>query len=162
VATIPALVSEEQFDQVQAQLAENQQTAARHTTVHTSLVRALVSGGQCHLACTGRSRRPDCPDDPSYVYSGKLPPVRSRLAEKRPARYTPARQLDALVWEDLCDVLTRPARLTQALEQAQLGAWLPQHLQARRAQLRQRQSRVRNQGERLTDASRNQVLSLQE
>lgn len=147
------------FDQVQAQLAENHQTATRHTTVKTSLVRALVRCGQRHLACTGRSLRPDYP---AYVCHGKLPPVRSRLAEKCPARYTPARQLEALVWEDLGDVLTPPASLTQALQQAQAGAWAPHHLQARRAQLRQRQSRVRNQGERLTDASRNQVMPLQE
>src|SRR5260370_36459537 len=69
VATIPALVSEEQFDQVQAKLAENQQTAARHTTVNTYLLRALVSCGQCHLACTGRSLRPDYP---YYVCTGQL------------------------------------------------------------------------------------------
>jgi site-specific DNA recombinase len=159
VATIPALVSEEQFDQVQAKLAENQQTAARHNTVNTYLLRALVSCGQCHLACTGRSLRPDYP---YYVCNGKLPPVRSRLAEKCPARFTPARQLDALVWEDLCAVLTHPASLTQALEQAQAGAWLPQHLQTRRAQLRQSQARVRNQVERLTDAYLNQVVPLEE
>jgi site-specific DNA recombinase len=88
VATIPALVSEEQFDQVQAKLAENQQTAARHNTVNTYLLRALVSCGQCHLACTGRSLRPEYP---YYVCNGKRPPVRSRLAEKCPARFTPAR-----------------------------------------------------------------------
>ncbi len=159
VATLPALVSEEQFDQVHAQLAEHQQTAARHTTVTTSLLRALVSGGQCPLACTGRSLRPEYP---YYVCTGTLPPVRSRLAAQCPARFTPARQWDALVWEDLCDVLTHPARLTQALEQAQAGAWVPQHLRARRAQLRQRQSRVRTQVERLTDAYRNQVMPLEE
>jgi site-specific DNA recombinase len=73
-----------------------------------------------------------------------------------------ARQLDALVWEDLCDVLRHPASLTQALEQAQAGAWLPHHLPVRRAQLQQSQSRVRNQVERLTDAYLNQVMPLQE
>src|SRR5262249_20681357 len=40
--------------------------------------------------------------------------------------------------------------------------WLPQHLQARRTQLRQSQARVRNQVERLTDAYLTQVLSLEE
>src|SRR5215467_1407087 len=159
VATIPALVSEEQFDQVQAKLAENQRAAARHNSVNTYLLRALVSCGHCQLACTGRSLRPDYP---YYVCNGKLPAVRSRRREKCPARYTPARQLDALVWQDLCDVLTHPASLAQALEQAQAGAWLPQHLHARRTQLRKGQARVRNQVERLTDAYLNQVMPLQE
>jgi site-specific DNA recombinase len=159
VATIPALVSEEQFAHVQAKLAQNQQAAARHNTVHTYLLRALVSCGHCQLACTGRSLRPDYP---YYVCNGKLPPVRSRRREKCPARYIPARQLDALVWQDLCDVLTHPASLTQALAQAQAGAWLPQHLHARRTQLRKGQARVRNQVERLTDAYLNQVMPLEE
>jgi site-specific DNA recombinase len=83
VATIPALVSEEQFDQVQAKLAQNQQTASRHNTVNTYLLRALVSCGKCHLACMGRSLPPD---NRYYVCNGKLPPVRSRLPEKSPAR----------------------------------------------------------------------------
>jgi site-specific DNA recombinase len=159
VATIPALVSEEQFAQVQAKLAQNQQAAARHNTVNTYLLRALVSCGHCQLACTGRSLRPDYP---YYVCNGKLPAVRSRRRERCPARYVPACQLDALVWQDLCDVLTHPASLTQALAQAQAGAWLPQHLQARRTQLRKGQARVRNQVERLTDAYLNQVMALEE
>src|SRR5262249_38597447 len=52
VATIPALVSEEEFAQVQAKLAHNQRQAARHNTVHTYLLRALVSCGRCRQACT--------------------------------------------------------------------------------------------------------------
>jgi hypothetical protein len=43
----------------------------------------------------------------------------------RPARVS-AQALDALVWQDLCDVLTHPDSLAQALERAQAGAWLPQ------------------------------------
>jgi site-specific DNA recombinase len=58
VATIPALVSEEHFDQVQAKLAQNQQQAARHNTVQTYLLRALGSCGQCRQASTGRDAAP--------------------------------------------------------------------------------------------------------
>ena len=47
MAAIPALVSQEPVDQVQAKLSLNRQQAARHTTVHTTvhtyLLRALVS-----------------------------------------------------------------------------------------------------------------------
>jgi site-specific DNA recombinase len=167
VATIPALVSEEPFDQVQAKLAQNQQPAARHNTVHTywlrALVscglRALVSCGHCRQACTGRSASPGYP---YYVCNGKLPPLRSSRTEQCPARFTPAHQLDALVWQDLCALLRHPARITQALEQAQGGQWLPQQLQARRAQLQRAPARLHSQGERLTDASLNQVMPLEE
>src|SRR5262249_56164948 len=73
VATIPALVSEEHFDQVQAKLAENQQTAARHPTVTTSLLRrALVRCGPCQLACTRPSPRAE---DPSPLCNRHLPPL---------------------------------------------------------------------------------------
>jgi site-specific DNA recombinase len=55
VANVPAIVSHEQFDHVQAKLAHNQVAARRHNTVHTSLLRALVSCGVCRLACTART-----------------------------------------------------------------------------------------------------------
>src|SRR5262249_50603142 len=53
VATIPALVSHDLFDQVQAKLSLNRQQAARHNTLHTDLLRALVSCGHCRQACSG-------------------------------------------------------------------------------------------------------------
>ena len=51
VATIPALVSQEQFDQVQAKLAHNRQFARRNNTAQDYLLRALVSCGECRLSC---------------------------------------------------------------------------------------------------------------
>jgi site-specific DNA recombinase len=59
VATIPALVTQEQFDAVQAKLAQNQQFAARHNTAHDYLLRGLVSCGLCRLGCMGRTSPPD-------------------------------------------------------------------------------------------------------
>jgi site-specific DNA recombinase len=55
VASVPAIVSQELFDQVQAKLAHNQVGARRHNTTHTYLLRTLVSCGACRLACTGRT-----------------------------------------------------------------------------------------------------------
>ena len=52
---VPALVSEEVFAQVQAKLAANQRTAARHNTRHAYLLRALVSCGRCRLSCAART-----------------------------------------------------------------------------------------------------------
>jgi site-specific DNA recombinase len=61
VATIPALVSEELFEQVQAKRAQHQHTAARQNTVHTYVLRALLRCGHCRQACTGRSAHRDSP-----------------------------------------------------------------------------------------------------
>jgi site-specific DNA recombinase len=55
VTQVPAILKQEHFDQVQARLAHNQRFARRNKTTPASLLRALVSGGRCHLACTGRS-----------------------------------------------------------------------------------------------------------
>jgi len=113
VTQVPAIVSQEQFDLVQAKLAHNQQFARRNNTTHDYLLRALVSCGVCHLACTGRS------DRGRYAYytcRGKSSAVISSRDEKCPSRFIPAGQLDELVWQDLCEVLTHPEMIAAALQ----------------------------------------------
>jgi site-specific DNA recombinase len=73
------------------------------------------------------------------------------MGDVPPAR-VPAQALDELVWRDLCDVLTHPESIAQALEQARAGAWLPQELQARRTQLQQGIQHLERQVERVGDA----------
>ena len=128
VATIPSIVSQEIFDRVQAKLAQNQQFARRNNTAQDYLLRALVSCGVCRLGCTGRG----APRYTYYVCNGKAPPAQSCRDERCPARLIPARQLDELVWRDLCEVMTHPETIAQALERSHGGHWLPQELQARR------------------------------
>jgi len=128
LGTVPALVSQELFDLVQAKLARNQQFARRNAKAEAYLLRALVSCGVCRLACTGRMMHP------GYEYywcNGKRPALPPHLTQKCPARYIPVRQLDELVWQDLCQVLLHPEQLTQALQRVRRGHWLPQELQAR-------------------------------
>ncbi len=60
----------------------------------------------------------------------------TRREEKCPARTIPVEQLDELVWQDVCLVLTHPQQIAEALAQALGGHWLPQALQARRENLR--------------------------
>ena len=162
MAPIPRLVSQEQFDQVQAKRAHNRQFARRHNTAHRSLLRALVSGGdcgECRLACTGRSAHPGYD---YYLCRGKAHPIQSGRAHKCPARYIPAHQLDEVVWQDLCDVLLHPDSIAQALERAYGGHWAPQELQARREQLRRASASVTGQIERLTQAYLTAVMPLTE
>ncbi len=113
VAPIPAIVSQEHFDLVQAKLAHNQQFASRNNSTHPYLLRALVSCGACHLACTGRSDNKH-----GYAYStcrGKSHAIVSCRDEKCRSRFIPADQLDALVWQDVCEVLMHPELIVMAL-----------------------------------------------
>jgi site-specific DNA recombinase len=160
VATIPALVDPERFAQVQAKLARNQQFARRHNTAHAYLLRALVSCGQCRTACFGRSdtRR----EHTYYVCRGKGPAVAAHRDDHCTARYIPVRQLDDLVWQDLCVLLTHPESMTHALARAQGGHWSSQEVQARREVLRKGQVSLDQQLERLTEAYLGGVMPLAE
>jgi site-specific DNA recombinase len=160
VTTIPAIVSPDVFDRVQATLAENRRLARRHTSTGQYLLRALVSCGVCGYACTGRQEKPRyayatppicvpgrpprdrggriCPNLPKSLGEhcpARYIPARYIPARYIPARYIPVRALDELVWRDLCAVLTHPESIAHALHRSQAGTWLPQDLQARRAQL---------------------------
>ena len=158
VAEIPMVVSQEQFDRVQAKLATNQSFASRHNTVHPYLLRALVSCGVCQRACFARTVAGQ--NYGYYVCSGKGSAVQDRGPEKCPSRFIPARQLDELVWQDLCDLLTHPAMIAQAMERAQGESWLPQELQARLEVLRRGKASLEQQLSRLTEAYLSDVIPL--
>ena len=86
----------------------------------------------------------------------------SHRALRCAARYIPAKQLDELVWQDLCALLREPAPLAAAVARAHGGAWLPQELLARRETLRRGQAHLRQQIERLTDAYLRAIIPLDE
>ena len=159
VAAIPAIVTQAQFDAVQAKLALNQSFARRNNKAHTYLLRALVSCGVCQSSCIARTvhARYDY-----YTCRAKGNPIQTCRDEKCPARYAPAQQLDELVWQDLCDLLQRPASITHALERAHGGHWLPQELQARRENLRKGGVSLEHQLDRLSEAYLQAVIPLAE
>jgi site-specific DNA recombinase len=159
VATIPAIVEHQLFEQAQIKLSHNQSVASRNNTVHQYLLRGLVSCGICELSCTGRQLSPGYH---YYVCTGKTDVIYSRLNERCPARYIPAHQLDELVWKDLCEILIHPEIIATALQRARGGCWLPQELQARRENLRRGQLILQNQLDRLTEAYLNGVIPLPE
>ena len=148
-----------EFEQVQAKLRQNQSFAARNNTAHHYLLRALVSCGHCQLACTARTVHGRYH---YYLCNGKNQPVHSHRDTPCPSRFIPADQLDALVWDDLCNVLTHPELIRHELSRAQGGDWLPQELQARRENLRKGYLSLQNQINRLTDAYLHAVIPLDE
>ncbi|HEX6292896.1 MAG TPA: recombinase family protein [Herpetosiphonaceae bacterium] len=158
VAHIPAIVTQEVFDQVQAKLAQNQRWATRHNTAYEYLLRALVSCGVCQRACMGCARK----HLRYYVCLGKGNPIVVARDTKCRSRYIPAAQLDTLVWQDLCTLLLQPEVIQEALYRAQAGDWLPQEVLARRPGLRNAHAHLSQQVERLTMAYLDQVIPLEE
>jgi len=146
-------------DQAQARLALNQQMARRNNTQHEYLLRGLVSCAQCRLSCFGRSSRSGYS---YYVCRGKTDALRAARSERCRSRYAPAQQLDDLVWQDLCHLMAHPELISQALERAQGGKWLPQQLQARRKTLKQALAQLARQEERLLEAYLAEVIALRE
>jgi site-specific DNA recombinase len=157
--TVPAVITEDQFQLAQAKLAMNQSFARRNNTVEPYLLRALVSCGQCGLSCMARKVQPR---NTYYICTGKWSQVRRRTGTHCPSRFIPARQLDELVWNDLCELVRHPQIIAQALERAHAGHWLPQELQARCANLRRGHVSLQQQLERLTEAYLSGVIPLPE
>lgn len=160
VTQIPAIVSQEQFDRVQVKLVKNKSFASRHNTAHQYLLRALVSCGICQRSCSARTVAGKAYG--YYVCTGKDDPVQGRDPEKCPSRFIPMQQLDELVWQDLCELLTHPEMIAYAMHRAQGETWLPQDLQARRENLRRGQISLEQQLDRLTQAYLNGVIPLVE
>jgi hypothetical protein len=66
------------------------------------------------------------------------------------------------VWRDVCEVLSAPEMIAHAMGRARGGHWLPQEMQARRANLRRGRTALAQQVERLTEAYLAGVLPLAE
>jgi site-specific DNA recombinase len=156
---VPAIISQEMFDQAQARLALNKQLARRNNTEYAYLLRGLVSCGQCQLSCFGRTCSPDYG---YYVCNGRSNFLRAAKNDRCQARYAPAQQLDELAWQDLVELVSHPEQIMQALQRAQTGEWLPQQLQARRQTLNQALAHLARQEERLSEAYLAEVIELAE
>ncbi|WP_232481076.1 zinc ribbon domain-containing protein, partial [Roseomonas sp. KE2513] len=113
----------------------------------------------CGLSCLGRSLSAR---HRYYCCRGKLSPLNSYCETPCPSRFIPAEQVEALVWEDLRQLLTHPEAIRHALERAHGGHWLPQELRARRETLRRGQASVAQQIERLTEVYLAGVVGLEE
>ena len=158
VSTVQAIVTQEQFDRAKEKLSKNKAFASRNNKKHPYLLRALVSCGRCKLACSSRALR----NSRYYVCAGKKRRQRTGRGENCPSRYAPAEQLDDLVWRDLCEVLTHPGCIIDALQRAHGGQWLPQELKARQENLREGRAALKRQLDRLTEAYLGEVIPLAE
>ena len=165
IGEVPEVVGQEQFDLVAQKLSKNKSFARRNNKANEHLLRALVSCGECMLASIAVAKTFGKNNDRKqryYVCSGKFNKAQSAPEEKCSSRYAPAEQLDEIVWKDLCEVLTHPESITDALRRAHGGEWLPQELKARQENLRKGRSALGRQLERLTEAYLGEVIPLAE
>jgi len=145
--SVPGIIDQEIFDAAQSRLEKNKNMARRNNKSHNYLLRSLVSCGQCHLSSTGRSQG-------KYHYykcRGKTDVHRAAKRERCTARYVPSQELDELVWQDLCRIVSESDLITHELERAQTGEWLPQALQAKRNTVRQALASLERQQDRLLE-----------
>jgi site-specific DNA recombinase len=158
VSTVPAIVTQEQFDLVAEKLSHNKSVASRNNKKNTYLLRAPVSCGRCGLACGAQVKD----RYKYYICAGKKERLRTGRGENCTSRYAPAEQLDEVVWLDLCEVLTHPESITEALQRAHGGGWLPQELRVRQGNLREGRAAPKRQLDRLTEAYLGEVIPLAE
>jgi site-specific DNA recombinase len=157
--SVPAIVDQDLFERVQQKLSYNRQASPRNNKSHQYLLRGLVSCGLCRLSATARTVHSKYQ---YYICRGHTKSLQFALEERCTARHTPAKQLDDLVWNDLCEVLTHPDRIKIALERAHGRHWIPQELQARIERLTKAECQIKRQKKRLLDAYLQEIIEIQE
>jgi site-specific DNA recombinase len=154
---VPALISSERCAEAQARLAQNRQWAKRRTEGQY-LLRQLVSCRRCglahHICNHGVYAYAQCRGADTLIQRHRPEPCRAR-------RIATAR-LDALVWTDLCQVVTEPAVLAEAVRRARQGWLSSDERTAQRHDLQRRQAEVTRQIQRLIDAYTAEAVTLEE
>jgi site-specific DNA recombinase len=156
---VPAVVTQEVFDRVQAKLSLNQKLSPRNNKAHQYLLRRMVSCGYCRLSAFGRTLHNKYD---YYVCKGHTDALRAARGERCTSRFIPASQLDELVWQDFCKVVTQPEIIAYTLERAHGGHWAPQELQARIERLGKAMKMLELQQKRLLEAYLVEIIDLGE
>jgi site-specific DNA recombinase len=155
---IPPIIARELFARVQALRPLRQAQSPRNNTQHEYLLRTRVGCAVCGWAFSGRPRGPYA----YYLCNGKRSLVSSGRPWRCPVRSVRADRLDAWVWEDICQVLSTPAIITEALRRASAGELLPTATSARVRQLQHARRTAQRQIERLVEAYTAEALTLDE
>jgi len=160
--TVPAIVSEECYEQAARRFEENRRFSARNTRT-PSVLQGLVACRRCGYALFRAPKRER--GERRYVYyrcAGTQSARKhrgGRVCSNRPVRQD---HLDALVWEHVVRLLSDPALLRQEItrrleEQRQRPA-----ATAQRAQLQRELGRITGAIQRLLVAYEEELLSLDE
>ncbi len=114
---VPALVDEDLFDVVQAQLQENRQRARQRKRGARYLLQGLLVCAQCKYAYYGKpvSRKAAKGKTRDYAYYRCIGTDAYRFGGERICDNMQTRtdMLDQLVWQEVCALLEEPQRLEQ-------------------------------------------------
>ena len=146
---VPALVEEELFAAVQAQLVENGERLRRTHPGHRYLLQGLLVCQQCGYAYVGKSKsHGGRPDRVQYYQCNGA--SQQRLLGQSICRNKMVRMadLDAAVWEDVSALLAEPQRIEQEYQRRLDGKPSNNEFE----QLRQTIAKVKNGIARLIDA----------
>jgi site-specific DNA recombinase len=121
---VPALVSEELFEAVQEQLAENRRRKRQGPSGARHLLQGLVVCACCRYACTGRRiERTVNGKQYRYAYYRCCGADADRFGAERVCRNKPVRTdlLEQAVWEDVTALLRDPQRIAAEYERRLQG-----------------------------------------
>jgi len=154
---VPAVIDAQRFAQAQQRLQRNQHWSMRNTHGEY-LLRRLLSCRWCGLAMNvwnnGRYAYYRCRGMDVLANRGRREPCH--------ARQIPTARIDALVWEDVCQVLSEPAVLQDAVQRFRDGWLSGSEWEAHQRDLRRRQAQIERRIERLVDAYQAEALTLEE
>jgi site-specific DNA recombinase len=155
---VPPIIARELFERVQTLRPLRQAQSRRNNSRHPYLLRALVSCAVCGLAATGRPQGRHA----YYVCNGHQSRVQTGRTQGCAVRAIRADRLDPLIWNDVCDLLSTPEVITEALRRAQAGELVADDTSERLHQLQRAQRKAERQIDRLVDAFTAEVLTLED
>jgi site-specific DNA recombinase len=142
--SVPSLIDDARFTLAQARLQPNQQWATRNTR-GDYLLRRMLSCRWCGLALNvwnnGRYAYYRCKGMDVLAMRGRREPCH--------ARQIPTARIDALVWDDLRQLLSEPAVLLDAVQRFRDGWLNGEERQAHRRDLRRRRAQIERRIQRL-------------
>lgn len=142
---VPALVDADLFDAAQKHVEQNRRHLRERRTGASHFLQGLAVCGLCGYALCGQGSNDRfyyrCLGRDGYRFCGR------RICSNRPQR---TEDLDAAVWEDVCQLLREPERLRQEFERRQQGSVADQPAQSER--LRTAMSKAKQGIGRLLDA----------
>jgi site-specific DNA recombinase len=155
---VPPMISRESFARVQALRPLPQAESRRHHTRRSYWLRARISCAVGGLAASGRPRGAHayyiCNGPLARVYTGRLQHCRVRAIR--------GDRLDPMVWADVCQLLSTPAIIAEALRRASAGECVQDDRDARLQHLQPARRRAERQIARLVDAFTAEVITLDE
>ncbi len=157
---VPAIIPDEVFELAQRRLAENKRFSKRRTK-EPSLLQGLVACRQCGYAyyrCSTRTSRRKiyyyrCLGSDDYRWE------HGRVCSNRPIRQD---YLDALVWEQITQLMANPTLIRQELDRRLEELQYSDPVRSQQEHLESELLRVQRSKQRLVDAYQEDLLSLDE